>query len=159
MRDDIPLTREFVVDERFPGQAAWALVKQHSFRRGMPWLGFGIIAFGILFVALKPGEWFGWVIVGLGLLSTVILPAVIFFSVRRVARRQYPDGSRLRTGFGTERFAVDSPSLSATLDYSMYSAVRRRGDFVFLRQASTKAWGLYPGVLFSDEDLARFPQK
>ena len=153
----IPLTREYVTDERFPGRAAWALVRQTFFRRTMPWTGILIIVFGVAFVALKPGEGFGWAIAGLGVLATVVLPAIAYFGVRRVARRQYPTGSRLRTGFG-DRFAVESPNLSATVDYSTYSAVKRRGDFVFLRQASTKSWGLYPGALFGDDDLARFPQ-
>ena len=160
MTDAIPLTREYVVDERFPGRAAWALLKQHTFRRGMPWVGFAIILFGLALFALKPDDgWFALVIAGLGVLSTLVLPALIYVTVQRVARRQFPIGSVLRTGFGAERFAVESPTLSATLDYSMFTDTQRRGDFVFLRQASTKAWGLYPGVLFSDEDLARFPRR
>jgi hypothetical protein len=150
-----PLDREHTVDEGFAGRAA-AVMAGESLRSPWPWIGLATAALAMALALL--GAEIMWVIVVIALLGTVLLPFLTYFLVRRIARRQFPPGSVLRIGFGDEYVSTQSPLESSTTAYSMYSGAKRRGDFVLLRMRANNAWGIVPGQLFTDEDLARFPQ-
>jgi hypothetical protein len=155
--DEIPMTREYVVDESYPSRAAFAVVKQFFSRRPMLWvaLGFAIVAaiLALLGIGLM------WFFAAFFVLFTVAFPFTMFRMIRRSLHRLYPPGTILRTGFGETRFAAEAPQFTSAMDYSYYDRSERRGEFIALRQRVDKGWLLFPGVLASDEDLARFPQR
>lgn len=150
-----PLTREYTIDARFAGRAAAIAVGQ-ILRTPWTWIALATAAIaGVLFVFGV--SIMGWV-AGFLLLFAVLIPVMAYVTMRRIAKRQFPPGTVLKIGFGDQFVSTQTPLESSTTAYSAYSGAKRKGEFVLLRQRASKAWGIVPGQLFTDEDLARFPQ-
>jgi hypothetical protein len=156
MDDEIALTREFTVDAGYAGRVARAVTKRFLLRRPTTWLELGVIAIAVLLALL--GVTIMWWFAGLITLLVLLIPAALYFPSRRAFARRFPAGTVLRMGFGETRFRNDGPDFSSTVDYALYSKAERDGDFVALRQGPTRTWSYFPGTLFADQDLARFPQ-
>lgn len=156
MSEEIPLTRAYVVDESYPSRAASAVVKQFFGRRPMLWVALGFAILSVVLALLGIG--FMWYFALFFVLFAVIFPFTMYRTLRRSLHRLYRPGTILRAGFGDTRFALEAPQFSSAMEYSFYDRAERRGDFVALRQRVGKGWVLIPGVLATDEDLARFPQ-
>ncbi|CAN5253396.1 hypothetical protein BH11ACT3_BH11ACT3_11900 [soil metagenome] len=156
--EQIPLTREFTVDEGYATKASWALTRRLVVQRATTWLGliFAAVAVGLALLGVDIMWW-----LALLLVVAVLVPIpLVFSSVRRGYRKSFPPGTVLQTGFGTTRFTNAAPQFTTTLDYTIYDAARREGDFVWLRRRDTKrGWSVFPGALFGDDDLARFPTR
>lgn len=150
-----PLTREYTIDTRFAARAGSVAAGQ-TLRTPWPWLGLATAALAGTLV-LYGVSFMGWV-AGFLVLVGVSIPLLAYFTMRRIAQRQFPPGTVLKIGFGDEFVSTQTPLESSTTAYSAYSGANRRGDIVLLRQRASKAWGIVPGQLFTDEDLARFPQ-
>jgi len=153
--DVIPLTREYTVDAGYTGRVAWVLVKRIFLRRPSTWLG-AAAAVGAIVLALLGVDPMWWV-AGALVFVTVLFPAFVYLATRRAFSKRFPVGTLLATGFGEQRFRSDGPNFSSNINYTFFSRAERDGEFVALKQVTPKAWSYFPGVLFGDEDLARFP--
>lgn len=155
--ETIPFTREFTVDGTYGARAGWALGIYLTVRNGNLVVGLlGVLLGVVILVVQGPGSvW--WVLMLIGTFIALALP-LLLVAAGLMSRRSAPAGTLFRSGFGEERFAVESPLVSSTVVYAMYRRAIRHGKFVFLRLRSNKQWGAWPGELFGDEDLARFPQ-
>jgi hypothetical protein len=151
-----PLTGEFVVDAGYPARVA-AVTAGETLRTPWPWLGLATAVLGAGLALLGGPEWL-WIVAGVALFVALFLPLVTYLLIRQVGRRQFPPGSVLRIGFGDQFLSAQTPMESSTTAYATFSGAKRRGDFVLLRNRSNRAWSAVPGQLFTDEDLARFPQ-
>ena len=152
----IPLTREFTVDPGFATRVSFALVKRYFVRRPTTWIGLGFILVAVALAIM--GADVMWIVVLVLLVATIVFPVLVFLAGRRQVRRQFPVGTVMRTGFGPTRFTNAAPGFTSSVDYTYYSQAERDGEFVALRRVTPKTWVLFPGVLFGEEDIARFPQ-
>jgi len=153
----IPFTREFIVDRTYGARAGWALGMYVTIRGGNLLVGAIGVLIGLVILLAEGLDSIWWVMVLIGAFVVFALP-LLLVAGGLVNQRSAPAGTRFRSGFGAERFAVEGPLISSTVAYTMYRRAVRHGDFVFLRQRANKQWGAWPGELFGDEDLARFPQ-
>jgi hypothetical protein len=156
--EQVPLTREFTVGEGYATKVSWALTRRLVVQRATTWLGLVFAGLAVV-LALLGIDVMWWV--ALVLVVAVVLPIpLVFLSVQRSYRNRFPVGTVLQTGFGETRFTNAAPQFTTTLEYTVYDAARREGDFVWLRRRDTKrGWSTFPGELFGDDDVARFPRR
>lgn len=154
----IPYTREFVVDAGYATRVSRAVVLDLWVRRPTMYIGIVAIVLAVLLVTSRPDESAWLLLLVIGVLFVFVLPVVAVVAGGRALRKQAPVGSRFRSGFASDRFVIDGPSATSALAYSLYRGSRRKGEFVYLRMRANRRWVAFPGQLFGDEDLARFPQ-
>jgi hypothetical protein len=80
---------------------------------------------------------------------------VIYRLTLRNARIRLPAGSLLESGFGPDALVVRSPLSESRIRYDAITSVRRRGDFVLLRQAGLPTVSIHPAELFPDGAVER----
>jgi hypothetical protein len=100
-------------------------------------------------------------LVGLiGFLIVIAIVSVIGFTVeRRRLRRQIPGGSEFAVGFREKTLLMRSPMDTAEVAYDKYQSFETTGDFVVLRQRSSRILNFLPAECFSPESLAYLREK
>jgi len=152
--EPVAFTRELKVDESYSKRVTWAIYRDFL-RRPSTWTAVPVVFVGVALSFVAPIMVFASVLAAVALI--VIVP-MTYVNLRRSTWRTFRPGMVIRSGFGPDRFVTGSAEGSSTLVYSAIAGAERRGDFVRLRSRRTKHWLYYPGALFGDEDLARFPQ-
>ena len=61
----------------------------------------------------------------------------------------------LESGFGSDAFVARSPLSGSRITYHSVTSIRRRGDFVLLKQVGFPVVTTFPAALFPDEAVAR----
>jgi hypothetical protein len=147
--------REHVVEDDYASGAARAAVRDYPW--WSPTFLYGPV-FLIVGIASQVINGQGYLLIALAVLGGVGLPAALYLRLRHAIARHLPTGSRIRTGFGEARFALETPLSSSTTSYAAYRSARRHGAYVVLR-ARTGGRVVLPGDLISRADLARFTQR
>lgn len=147
----IPYTHEFVVDAAYQRSLARALFAE-SFRRPWWWLLFAI------FLLLLEGTFFWtipWGVPVLWIVGVCGLAAFARVQTRRRIIAASPVGKVLKTGFGTDHFAVTDGDNASVVAYSGFDDVDVRRDVVWLRRRTPKGRVAFPRALFPDADVDR----
>jgi hypothetical protein len=152
--EEIGLTRRFVVDAGYRWRAGVIKAIDGFPRRWLFWLG-AVILLILFFSPANDGKPAAIAAVlalmlGFGLMSVIVTSIVI--------NRAYPPGSVLEAGFGEREWVLQTSGCLTRLPYTAFSNARRRGEFVFMRVPGSRDWDLFPGPLFGDRDLVRFPK-
>jgi hypothetical protein len=146
---------EFVVDRGYTSRAAWAVIRHPRGVAVFFWIyGPILLVLGLVFVALSADV----TMLVVGVIGSVLLPAVLWWRTRALLARQLPVGTAVRAGFTETGVTVDRHGASTTFDYAQYREALRSGDVVLARQI-TGQWQVVPGILVSDADLRRFPRR
>lgn len=156
MAEPVPYTASYTVDPGFPARAARANARMVLLRGPWLWVGVGFVLLGFAVVGLDAPT-YAAIAIAFGVLFVVALPLILLVGGRRTFARQLPPGSVLQAGFGDQTFSTSGPQGSSVILYDAFSSSRRSGDLVLLKARASRKWSLYPGALFSDADLARFP--
>jgi hypothetical protein len=153
----IPFEYEFVVDPGFASRLARVVVINFYLRTLTLFLSpaLVILVAVLLFVIGQP--LLGLAFVGIAVLLLMI-PLLVYSLTRRRLARAYPVGSVLRSGFGDDSFVVEGPDSTATLRYSAFNPPRLRGDFVILRERTTRQDSFYPAELFPEATRERLAE-
>jgi len=155
--EPIPFQYELVVDPGYSRRMARAIVINFYLRTLSLFLGPALVlAIAVLlFVA-------GQLLLGLVCLGVVVLllliPLLVYALTRRRLARQFPVGSVLRSGFGDDAFVIAGPDSTVTLRYSDFNPPRLRGDFVILRERTTRQDSFYPAELFPEATRQRLAE-
>jgi hypothetical protein len=96
----------------------------------------------------------------LGFLVLMAIVAIIGFAVerRRMAAR-VPAGSEFAVGFRERTILLRSPMDTAEVEFTKYLSFEQSGDFVVLRQRSSRILNFLPAGCFTPESLAYLREK
>jgi hypothetical protein len=83
------------------------------------------------------------------------LAVMVYVMTLRNARTRLVVGSLLEAGFGPDALVVKNPLSESRIRYDGITSVRRRGEFVLLRQVGMPVTSVYPAALFPDDALDR----
>jgi hypothetical protein len=93
-----------------------------------------------------------------GLIGFLLLIAVVtgigFLVERRRLRAQLPGGSEFAVGFRENTLLMRSPRDTAEVAFDKYQSFETSGDFVVLRQRSSRVLNFLPAECFTPESLA-----
>jgi len=149
--EQIPYSHEFMVDPGYQRSLARALFAA-SFRRPWWWLLLAIFLLlieGTLFSTLP------WEIPVFWIILAVALCGFSFLQTRRVIFRVFPVGKVLKSGFGTDSFAISDGSDASVLSFAGFDQIDVRDEVVWLRRANPKRRLAFPRALFPDSELDR----
>ena len=159
MADDerIPFQHEFVVDPGYVDRIARAIVINFYLRTLTLFLSPALLLLVavLLFIIAQP--LLGLAFLGIAVLL-LLIPLLVYVLTRRRLAREFPVGSVLRSGFGDETFVIAGPDSTATLRYDAFNPPRLRGDFVILRQRTTRQDSFYPAELFPEATRQRLAE-
>jgi hypothetical protein len=159
--------RSFTVGPEFPSKLAAASFRYLIFS---PVGLVRVIAVAVAFAAAayistvqSNGPAYAFAIAGFGLVGFAVLIAlgtVIGFVVeRRRLRDRIPAGSEFAVGFRENTILMRSPMDTAEVEYTRYQAFEEVGDFVLLRQRSSRVLNFLPGECFTPESVAYLREK
>lgn len=152
IEEHIPYTREFVVDAGYQRTLVRAIVA--SAYRPWFWALFGIVAVLLAIGAIiEQGRFLAILVTWLVLMG--VLFGVRSLRVRSTLLRAFPVGKVMRSGFGATQFVISSGGDASRLAYSGFDRAERRGELVWVRRMNLPRRVVYPGALFSDDDLVR----
>jgi hypothetical protein len=99
----------------------------------------------------------------LGFAALVVLMAVVTaigFAVElRRFRERIPAGSEFAVGFREDTILMRSPMDTAEVPFTKYQAFETAGDFVVLRQRTSRVLNFLPAECFTPESLAYLREK
>jgi hypothetical protein len=159
--------RSFTVGPDFPSKLAVASFRYLLFSPlGLVRVLVVAIAFAVaayLSTVQSNGQAYAFAIAGLGFLGFVVLIAVAtaigFIVERGRLRDRVPPGTEFAVGFRDATILMRSPMDTAEVAYTKYQAFEEVGDFVLLRQRSSRVLNFLPAECFTPESLAYLREK
>jgi hypothetical protein len=159
--------RSFTVGPDFPSKLAAASFRYLLFSPvGLVRVVVVAIAFAIaayLSTVQSNGQAYALAIAGSGFVGFAVLIALgtaIGFRVeRRRLRDRIPPGSEFAVGFRDATILMRSPMDTAEVAFTKYQSCEEVGDFVLLRQRSSRILNFLPGECFTPESLAYLREK
>ena len=159
--------RSFTVGPDFPSTLAAASFRYLLFS---PIGLVRVIAVAIAFAAAayistvqSNGQGYALALAGFGLVGfaaiIAIATAIGFLVERRRLRERIPAGSEFAVGFRDKTILMRSPMDTAEVEYTKYQAFEGVGDFVLLRQRSSRILNFLPAECFTPESLAYLRDK
>lgn len=146
------------VAERGDARACANALFAGALRRRRLWVVLSVVVIGLaLFLWATGMRWWGAL-----LLSAVWMPVALlavlglfYVAARRRLGRQLPPGLVLESEFGSDFVLLRGPMTESRLRLVGIERVRRRGDWVLLRQSRSRALSCWPAALFPQDELAR----
>jgi hypothetical protein len=159
--------RSFTAGPEFPSKLAMASFRYLLFRpTGLIRVVVVAIAFVVAAYAStiqSNGQAYALRIAGIGFGAFVVLIAMAagvgFVVERRRLRDRIPEGSEFAVGFRDATILMRSPMDTAEVAYTKYLSCEEVGDFVLLRQRSSRILNFLPGECFTPESLAYLREK
>jgi uncharacterized membrane protein YbhN (UPF0104 family) len=93
------------------------------------------------------------------LVLIAIVTAIGLLVERRRLRSQIPGGSEFAVGFREKTILMRSPRDTAEVAFDKYQSFETSGDFVVLRQRSTRILNFLPAECFTPESLTYLREK
>jgi hypothetical protein len=154
--------RSFTVGPEFPAKLAAASFRYILFSPvGLVRVLVVAIAFAItayISTVQSNGQGYALALAGLGFVGFAVIialgTAIGFLVERRRLRDRIPAGSEFAVGFRDATILMRSPMDTAEVDYEKYQSFEEVGDFVLLRQRSSRILNFLPAECFTPESLA-----
>ena len=134
----IGLVRVVVVAVAFAASAYISTVRSNGQGYALALAGFGFVGFAVIIAAAT----------GIG-----------FLVERRRLRARIPAGSEFAVGFRENTILMRSPMDTAEVEFTKYQSFQEVGDFVLLRQRSSRILNFLPAECFTPESLAYLRDK
>jgi hypothetical protein len=134
----VGLVRVLVVAIAFAASAYISTVQSNGQGYALALAGFGFVGFAAIIA---------------------IATAIGFRVERRRLRERIPAGSEFAVGFRESTILMRSPMDTAEVEYTRYQAFEEVGDFVLLRQRSSRILNFLPAECFTPESLAYLREK
>jgi hypothetical protein len=121
-------------------------------------------AIAVYYTAIqKNGPGYALTFAGLALLGFFVLMVVVaaigFAVERRRMAERVPAGSEFAVGFRDRTILMRSPMDTAEVEFTKYVSFEESGDFVVLRQRSSRILNFLPAECFTTESLAYLREK
>jgi hypothetical protein len=129
-----------------------------ALRQARLWVFLGVLVVGLALYLHATGVRLGSALLLSGLWMPVAMAAFLalrYVAARRRLGRQLPPGLVLESEFGPDFVVLRGPLTESRIQFVGIEWVRRRGDWVLLRQSRSRALSCWPIALFPTAELAR----